>query len=772
MWFGRWFDCHPKRILGLVLGFGFLLRLRAAWGTFLNPDEALHFLAGNGSSLQAAYQASLDTAHPPLLFLVLHLWRNLGTSALVLRLPSVIAGSVFCWVLFHWLSRILGRAPGWIGLLLATFLPPMIELSAEIRQYALLLCFLMIATYLFERALSADSGSLMVLSFFFLYLALLSHFSGILLASAIGSYGLLRLTSHRFSGRVIAAWVAGQAGALGLFIFLYRTHISQLQGSGSEQRAMDQVFPNSYFHWGHSHWLLFIFARTFGVCQFVFGQLAVGDLAGLAFLAGVAILLQTKSSTEPGRPTLRQLGIFFLLPFAINCGAAMVDLYPYGGTRHSSFLAPFVIAGVSFMLARLTGAQISRGVASALVIVASCQLFGVPHRPYMLRNDQSTANLANAMASIGREVSPSDRIFVDFQTYFLIRSYLCPEIATSFDASVPGFRSFSCGKYEVISTEPDTNIFAAASFLLRWNQMVSAYHLQPGQAVWVFEAGWDIGLDRELKQGFREFRDLEVQSFGRNLRLFRLTVGQPMPATQPPSGQAPRLAPLVAGVQTEGVDGEIIRHGMAIDSIHHAETAVVIPHRPAHAVLFESGTHIADPGGAILRIRESAVHAKLIADQRHIVPPGPLCGLADFSVDTDGIPMVGTVADHVETVHGIRHAGGGLRGRLGGRGIPQTLHPLPVVGPPAGALVSEDVRFVKVEIVDDIGIAQGFEEHQIVIVRPARPRRDDGVGRGSLTNRSHQLRLHSIPAIAVRHFRFVENFEKDVIRVPGRVVCG
>jgi hypothetical protein len=76
------------------------------------------------------------------------------------------------------------------------------------------------------------------------------------------------------------------------------------------------------------------------------------------------------------------------------------------------------------------------------------------------------------------------------------------------------------------------------------------------------------------------------------------------------------------------------------------------------------------------------------------------------------------------------------------------------------------------EIVDDIGIAQRFEEHQIVVVRPARPRRNDGMDWGSLTNRAHQLRLDSIPAITVRHFRFVENFEKDTIRVPGRVVCG
>ena len=60
---------------------------------------------------------------------------------------------------------------------------------------------------------------------------------------------------------------------------------------------------------------------------------------------------------------------------------------------------------------------------------------------------------------------------------------------------------------------------------------------------WVLEAGWDIRLDRELKQGFPEFQQLEVQSFGRNLGLFRLTVGQPMPATLPPAGRLHGLRP-------------------------------------------------------------------------------------------------------------------------------------------------------------------------------------------------------------------------------------
>ena len=67
---------------------------------------------------------------------------ELGTSELVLRLPSVIAGTIFCWVFFKWLTRLLGPTAGWVGFILVSFLPPFVELSSEVRQYALLLCFL------------------------------------------------------------------------------------------------------------------------------------------------------------------------------------------------------------------------------------------------------------------------------------------------------------------------------------------------------------------------------------------------------------------------------------------------------------------------------------------------------------------------------------------------------------------------------------------------------------------------------------------------------
>jgi hypothetical protein len=511
-----------RLLLFLILACAFLLRLHAARGTFFNPDECVHLLVANEPSLAAVYNASLTEAHPPLLFFVLHLWKNFGTSEWFLRLPSVFAGTLFCWALFLWVRRLLGPSVAWAALLLAAFLPPMIELSAEVRQYALLLCFVTFALYSLESALAGNSAVRMLLAIGCLYLALLTHFSAFLFAGVFGIYSALRLVRNRTSPAALAIWFAGMAGTAGLFLFFYRTHISHLHGSAVDGR-MQQLLSRSYFHWSHDHLLLFAFARTFGVCQWVFGQLAVGDLAGLALLAGLWCLFRAHSEDE--KPPLRLAGVLLLLPFFINCIAAIAGLYPYGGTRHSAFLAPFVLAGVSFALVRFTHARMSIWLPIAALTIAACHLFGAPHRPYMRRQDQQLSNMTQAMQSLRIQAAPGDAIFVDYQTYFMIRYYLCPEVAATPPREVDDFRSFACGNYRVISTSPALNIFSADSFIPSWQQMARSFHLRSDQPVWVFQSGWDISLAMQL-QSRPEFRGLSPESFGKNITLFKLPVSQ------------------------------------------------------------------------------------------------------------------------------------------------------------------------------------------------------------------------------------------------------
>lgn len=522
----RWFEDHSRLLSILVLAVGLGVRLKAAWGTFLNPDEALHFLIANQPSWRLAYQASLTTAHPPLLIFLLYFWRTLGTSEFVLRLPSVLAGTAFCWACFKWLSTAFDRAVGWIGLVLVTFLPPMIALSAEVRQYMLLLLFISSAAYLLESALEKDSAGLMLVFSIALYLGLLSHYSGFLFAAAIGAYGLLRLIQGTSSARVITVWIASQVGALAIAVFLYATHISKQKGTVQTMQAMEEWLRKSYYHPGHDNWLLFVLGRSFGVFQFTFGQLIVGDVAGLLFLVAAVLLLAEKSPRMQNRAAPWQMGVLLTLPFALNGAAAFTKLYPYGGTRHCVFLAIFGLAGVSFVLARWVQHQTARGAGVAILVVAACNAFGAPHRPFMLRQDQSSQQMRLAMNAVRTEVSPNDWLFVDYQTSLLLNHYLCPQRTMPFDSSIAHPQIFYCDGYHVISADPHTWRFESQPFLSKWDEMGRAIDLKAGEKVWVIQEGWDIKLAADLPNKLPQFRVIHPRRFGSNITIFELSWGQ------------------------------------------------------------------------------------------------------------------------------------------------------------------------------------------------------------------------------------------------------
>src|SRR5437773_9920708 len=144
----------------------------------------------------------------------------------------------------------------------------------------------------------------------------------------------------------------GGVGVVGLAVFLYRTQISVLKSSALEQQAASEWLRKFYFHPGQDNLVVFIFGRSFAVFQFIFGQHIVGLVAGLMFVAGIALLLRKRVS--PISAPSRHFAVLLVLPFAINCTLAITGRFPYGGTRHSLFLSMFALAGVSMFLVKAT----------------------------------------------------------------------------------------------------------------------------------------------------------------------------------------------------------------------------------------------------------------------------------------------------------------------------------------------------------------------------------------------------------------------------------
>ena len=544
----HWLDGHLGLTAFAVLLAGLLARLWAASGTFLNADEALHFRIANQTSLAAVYRASLTESHPPLLYWLLHFERGLAASEVWLRLPSVIAGTVFCWLFFRWLTQVTGRVSGFVGLMLVALLPPIVRLSTEVRQYALLLAFLAGALYFLERALAETSCWLMVASALCIYLAMLSHYSALFFVAGLGVYALLKIFLHRavraVSGKVVAVWATGQSVALALLLFLYKTHLSHL-GQGESRTVMqgwmsEFYLSRSYFEPGRDNPLLFAIGHSFGVFQFVFGQLAVGDVAGLMFLVAAFLLWRGQGETKA---VTRPLAMFLLLLFALACAASLAHVYPYGGTRHTAYLVIPAVAGVSVAVARLTAERWTRAVGVGLIILVICVIFGQQHQPYMTRTDQSRSQMNSAMAFLQENVAPRGVIFTDFESSLILGHYLCEQKPVVVQPASSRFEAFSCSGYRVVSADRRTaTYFFPEIFFKLWKPFVEMYAVKAGDPVWIFQAGWGVDLPERLRAQSAAFRDLPFHAFGNNIKIFKLTTGRDLANTASASSSGTMVA--------------------------------------------------------------------------------------------------------------------------------------------------------------------------------------------------------------------------------------
>ena len=99
------------------------------------------------------------------------------------------------------------------------------------------------------------------------------------------------------------------------------------------------------------------------------------------------------------------LGILLLLPFVAVWSAAIAGKYPYIGGRHTVFLAPFMIAGVSYLLATALGRRYWAIFLIAGLIVGAACTSGKTFEPYIKPENQNLALMSAAVNHI-RQTSP------------------------------------------------------------------------------------------------------------------------------------------------------------------------------------------------------------------------------------------------------------------------------------------------------------------------------------------------------------------------------
>jgi hypothetical protein len=400
----------------------------------------------------------------------------------------------------------------------------MVILSAELRAYALLVACMTAALYFLERAFEKKSAGEMWVFTVFLYLAILSHYSAVFFTAAVGLYALARFADSRPPRKVVRAWVAGQAGALALYGFLYVTHVSKLKDSIVVWAA---PFGTAYFHAADANIFAFTGANTLNIFLFFFSQRIASWIVLLAFVAGVAVLFARDLRASRMKLHSDHLGILLLLPFLAVWGAAIVGIYPYVGSRHTAFLAPFAIAGASYLFSVISRRRLWAALMFATLLMGLAQAGETSVELNPSAGDNSARMMADSIRYMETADSSSDTILLDYQSSLPFTYYFCgPKQIIEYRIFAGDYFEFNCNGDPLVSLR----IWKAGAlgFPDQFEKMARSHGLKPGARVWFYQTGWGETLDVKLDRQDPPFRCLAPRHFGTGIVVIPFVVGPDM----------------------------------------------------------------------------------------------------------------------------------------------------------------------------------------------------------------------------------------------------
>ena len=369
----------------------------------------------------------------------------------------------------------------------------------------------------------------------FLYLAILSHYSAVFFAVAAGVYALARIADSHLPRKVTIAWAAGQAGGLAICGFLYVTHLSKLKNSIA---VWSLGFDSAYFHRDSVGLFAFTKKNTFDIFLFLFGQPNVAQAMLLCFVAGVAFLfvqglLSRRQSLQSNR-----LGLLLFLPFLAVWCAAIAGIYPYIGSRHTAFLAPFAIAAASYLMAAASGQKIWAGLLIAALLMVASNTSHASGPTEEMAGNGSPALMASTVGYVEQSVPRTDHILVDYQSSLPLAFYLCGSKAIfPIETFHQNYFDFECKGYSVISLHVWKLI--PQNFRSQFHQMAQSRDLKPGDRVWIYQTGWGDDLATELAAHDEAFRCIAPSKFGGGVTVTSFIVG-PDYSPVPPLGGCAR----------------------------------------------------------------------------------------------------------------------------------------------------------------------------------------------------------------------------------------
>lgn len=354
---------------------------RSGLGEFwVNPDEGIYYSIVTNPNFSEAWDEILGNAHPPLFYLLLRGMGSVSMDIAWLRLPSLVAGLLAIWGVFLIGRRFGGELAGLLAAFAMVWMPELVLQSQIMRPYVMQGCMLIYALWFLLRYLDHRRSRDLLLYTLLISLAALTHYSSFIALGGIGIALCCQALRRQLARTQVFALAAVHLAPFCIGLALYYFHLEPHVIGGNVQVEAQ----------GEAGWLSPYFVSSlgdvwqglFGVMGLLFGHALAGP-AGLLFFAaliGIAFAKPLQSSD-------------LLLPLALGVLAcallfSFMRQYAFGASRHSLYLAPFIVLVLATALGRmLRSGSVPALVTTALVLFLMplgsplTSLLGVEERP-------------------------------------------------------------------------------------------------------------------------------------------------------------------------------------------------------------------------------------------------------------------------------------------------------------------------------------------------------------------------------------------------------
>jgi hypothetical protein len=397
---------------------GLVLRAAGPRVWWLNPDEGIYYSMATTPDWSQFWADVATNVHPPLFYLLIRGISTIDADFVSLRMLVVAWGVLAIPALYLATSALAGRKAGLVAAFLVAIAPGAVMQSQIIRPYMPMLAVVGLLVWTFARFVDTRSPRWLAGYAALLVVAVLLHYSSVLVVACLGLSALLGLASGRLAVRDALRLGAAHVPAAAVVAALWLVHVSTLL-VGPEAPAGWDDYLQPFFHADIGG----LFEGLLGMFRFWAG-VPLGALALAVAWVGVAV------ACARGRALLV---CWTVGSFILAAVLSWLALYPFGGSRHSAWLfasaVPAVALGFEFLVVGRSPRHVLAAVVLIVLSVASRVLDRSP-------DGTLVATPLSVERVVSREViekfrwrleSAKERgglIILDHQTYFVLTPFL------------------------------------------------------------------------------------------------------------------------------------------------------------------------------------------------------------------------------------------------------------------------------------------------------------------------------------------------------------